>query len=290
MLTFTPTGAALGSICTGLAGLTTATEADLEEIQAHLRSDLLVVLRGMNQSTITDFRDFARRFGELNQYYRPGQWNDPSAPEVLIFSNLPHYGNLAGSGPLDWHSNNSYCQRVAQYALLYGVRTPAPERGGATKFADLQAAYEALDSQVKELIDGLEVLRSVKKTIYKYSDLKEAAGDPIPSGIGPLVRQNERTGRRTLYDVGATVWVHILGMSVDDSERLRKQLFEHATQPRFRYDHRWQQGDLIIWDNVSTLHGRDGFDAAETRLCWELDIKDEVATVRPLHSEFGEKV
>ena len=178
---------------------------------------------------------------------------------------------------------------MASIALLQGIQTPPPEAGGGTSFVNLAGAYAALDDATKSEIEGMQVLRR-HKAFFNDPNPEFFQTEQAHSVISPLVRRAPLSGKPTLYDIGDRWWVSIVGLSRPKSDALRRRLFEHSTQERFKYAHRWQPGDLIIWDNISTMHRRDEFDNSYTRICRVLDVMEEVPSGKsPVHAASQER-
>lgn len=163
-----------------------------------------------------------------------------------------------------WHTDSSFKPTPAKYSLLY-ART-VPEMGGNTEFADMRAAYDALDEESKGLIAGLNCQHS---EIYSRDTLGFEDFDPEDRAKWgmpvrqPLVLRHPVTGRYSLYlssHAGA-----IVGWPNPEARVLLRDLIEHATQRKFVYAHSWEQGDLVMWDNRVTMHRGRRFDRNQLR-------------------------
>lgn len=156
-----------------------------------------------------------------------------------------------------WHTDMSFHPVRATYSLLSAHALPA-NGGPPTEFADMRAAYDALPTDMKTRIDGLTAEHS-----YWYS--RVAGGGP-PATAGELASRpparhalvHERGGRKALYI--ASHASHIVGCPEDEGRALLEELMAFATQPQFVYAHEWQVGDVLIWDNLSTMHRARPFD------------------------------
>lgn len=161
-----------------------------------------------------------------------------------------------------WHSDSSFMQTVAKYSLL-SARV-VPDAGGDTEFADMRAAWDALPDDLREIVaDRIgehHPLHSRMLLGNVYSD-EQMAG--IPPARWPLVRTHPGSGRKYLF---TPIHVHkIDGMSLPEARMLVTELIEHATQPQFVHRHKWQAGDLVMWDNRCTLHRGRRFDYTQRR-------------------------
>ncbi len=161
-----------------------------------------------------------------------------------------------------WHTDSSFMQTVAIYSLL-SARV-VPETGGDTEFTDMRAAWDTLPDDLRTMVTGLvgehHPLYSRILLDNTYSDEQMAS---IPPAHWPLVRTHPGSGRRYLF---TPIHVHrIEGMSMAEARVLVNELIEHATQPQFVHRHRWQAGDLVMWDNRCTLHRGRRFDYTQRR-------------------------
>jgi len=162
-----------------------------------------------------------------------------------------------------WHSDSSFQQPRAKYSMLSAVVVPT--FGGETEFADLRMAYDALPDWRKRQIDGLKAVHSALHSRFMLGDTNytEAQRQSIAPAVWPLAQTDPRTGRNILF-----VGIHaceIQGMTLAEGRMLIMDLLEHATQREFVYQHHWQVGDLVMWDNTATVHRGRYFDFAERR-------------------------
>ena len=235
-------------------------EATFREIEAAFHDNLAVVFRRQNLSNERHI-EFSRRFGEL-EIHIVEKYLLPGYPEILLISNIrdergEHIG-LADAG-FTWHSDTSYRRRPSRCSLLYAKEVPQRDGQslGDTVFANAIAAYEALPEGMKKRLAGL-------KAIHRYSARRRVADSPrpkltqaqldeTPDIAHPIVRTHPYTGRKSLY-VTAGECVGIEGMPEDEAVDLIAELDTHCTRPEFLYRHKWQVGDLLMWDNTSSMH------------------------------------
>ncbi|HEY8290394.1 MAG TPA: TauD/TfdA family dioxygenase, partial [Acetobacteraceae bacterium] len=162
-----------------------------------------------------------------------------------------------------WHSDSSFRAVPAKYSLLSG--RIVVDNGGRTEFADMRAAYDALDDATKAEIEDLVCEHSL---IYSrgalgftaLSDEETAAFRPVRQR---LVRTHPVTGRKSLYlssHIGT-----IVGWPMPEARAFIRDLAEHATQPEFTYAHKWRPYDLVMWDNRQTMHRVTRFDETQVR-------------------------
>jgi taurine dioxygenase len=235
-------------------------EATFREIERAFHDNLVVVFRRQNLSNERHI-EFSRRFGEL-EIHIVKKYLLPSFPEILLISNIrddrgKHIG-LADAG-FTWHSDTSYRRRPSRCSLLYAKEVPQRDGRplGDTVFANAIAAYEALPERMKERLAGL-------KAIHRYSARRRVADSPrpkltqeqldeTPDIAHPIVRTHPYTGRRSLY-VTAGECIGIEGMPDAEAIGLIAELDTHCVRPEFLYRHKWQVGDLLTWDNTSSMH------------------------------------
>jgi len=235
-------------------------EATSREIERAFHDNIVVVFRRQNLSNERHI-EFSRWFGEL-EIHIVKKYLLPGFPEILLISNIrddrgEHIG-LADAG-FTWHSDTSYRRRPSRCSLLYAKEVPHRDGQalGDTVFANAIAAYEALPESTKQRIDGL-------KAIHRYSARRRVADSPrpkltqaqleeTPDIAHPIVRTHPYTGRKSLY-VTAGECVGIEGMPGGEAVDLIAELDAHCVRPEFLYRHKWQVGDLLMWDNTSSMH------------------------------------
>lgn len=162
-----------------------------------------------------------------------------------------------------WHSDASFRPISGALSMLHAH--VVPPSGGDTLFADLRAAYDELDDETKELIEGLITEHSIfnSRGQLGHTDYTDAERAALPSVRHPLVRVHSGSKRKTLY-MGSHA-SHIIGWPQPEGRLLLRDLMEHATQQRFVHAHKWQVGDLVLWDNRCTLHRGTRYNDAKYR-------------------------
>ncbi len=155
-----------------------------------------------------------------------------------------------------WHTDASFEQPAGRYSMLYARNIP-PVRAD-TEFADMRAAYDALDEQTRQTIADLHVYHSIVYSRHVMGfDFSAEEAALLPGATHPLVRTFP-DGRKALYL--ASHAERITEWDVPSGRLLIKDLIEHATRPQFLYSHEWAKGDLVIWDNRMTMHRARPFD------------------------------
>lgn len=266
------------------------TSDDVAAIEAGMDEYAVLVFRGQD---ITDEQQkaFSLNFGALEI---PGKHsNIQKAEGRRIDGEMADVSNLDrdhkpmarddrvrmfGLGNRLWHSDSSFKAVPAKYSILSGRIVPS--RGGETEFADMRAAYDALDAAVKTEIESLvcehSLLFSRGKLGFEEMSAEEKANfKPVRQR---LVRPHPVTGRRSLY-LSAHIGT-ILGWPVPEARIFIQDLTEAATQREFVYSHKWRQYDLVVWDNRQVMHrGRAFDDINEARDVRRTTIAGEEMTV-----------
>ncbi len=170
---------------------------------------------------------------------------------------------LFGLGNRLWHSDSSFKPIPAKYSLLHAHSIPS--RGGNTEFADMRAAWDALDPETRATCEGLicEHSQLYSRQILGFTDFTDEERARFAPVRQVLVRTHPVTGRKSLYlssHAGG-----IVGWPVPEARAFLRDLVEHATQRQFVYSHRWRVGDLVMWDNRQTMHRARPFPAHEPR-------------------------
>lgn len=257
-------------------------EADVRAINAGMNQYAVLVFRGQPLSAQQQL-DFAGSFGPLDiGLKRVFQRKERLGDERLIdISNVDYSGavaqraspkNLSNFANQLWHSDSSFMKPRAAYSLLHAVVLPS--WGGNTEFADLRAAWDALDAKTQAEVEGLQAEHYALHTRLllgddAYTDEQKQA---IAPALWPLVHTHPGSCRKVLF-----VGVHarqIIGWPTAESRMFIADLIEHATQRERVYAHRWQVGDTVIWDNRATLHRGRRYDLAERRELRRTTIND----------------
>jgi alpha-ketoglutarate-dependent taurine dioxygenase len=221
--------------------------------------------------------EFARRFGELEFSAKPIT-NVTKDGTVLSDPADDRIKSMRGNE--GWHHDSTYMPVQAKGAVFTAEIVPAS--GGATGWADMRAAYEALDDETRKRIEGLSAYHSLYYSQGRVGSLpkqNEQGGydqygyhDGEPS-LRPLVKVHPDTGRPNLL-IGRHAY-GIPGLDPDESERLLDRLNDVACQPPRLYFHQWEVGDAVIWDNRRLMHQATPFDITQARRMWHTRIAGE---------------
>ncbi len=186
-----------------------------------------------------------------------------------------HRKRLYGLGNRLWHTDASFQDPAGRYSMLH-ARVLPPVRAD-TQFADLRAAYDALDDEMKAKLEGLTCHHSIahsRRTLgFEFSAEEQ---ERLKGAYHPLVRNLPRAGRKSLYL--ASHAAQVMEMSLPEGRLLIWELMQHAVQPQFVHSHEWRDGDLVIWDNRCTMHRATPFDDTkykrELRRVTTLDLQE----------------
>ena len=184
---------------------------------------------------------------------------------------------LFGLGNMLWHSDSSFKPVPAKYSILSARRIPPA--GGNTEFADMRAAYDALDDAAKREIHDLICRHSqlFSRGILGFTDFTEGERAKWAPVRQRLVRRHPRTGRLSLYLSSHAG--EIEGWPVPEARALLRDLTEHATQRPFVYAHVWRPHDLVMWDNRVTMHRARRYDHTEVRDLRRTTLTNEVSSL-----------
>ena len=223
---------------------------------------------------------FASRFGEpedhtMTQFTLPGQ------PKVYVLSNRTQDGKAIGAhnDGVGWHSDYTYKEQPVMCTMLYAVEVPA--EGGDTLLADMCAAYDALPAEKHAQIDNLTVHHSYQyfmatRRVENRMELSDELKAQNPDVFHPLVRTHPADGRKALWGGGGTA-KQVVGMEAAEGLQLLRDLIAFGTQDQFVYRHKWQVGDVLVWDNRCTMHTGSLYDDKKyIREAWRLWVKGDV--------------
>ncbi|MBV8729062.1 MAG: TauD/TfdA family dioxygenase [Acidobacteriia bacterium] len=242
--------------------------------------DHLVLLFRRQQLTDEDLIRFSRRFGELDwaPVQETGRRFVEGHPEIYVVSNVIENGEPIGSlgaGEAVWHTDMSYLEAPPKASVLYALEVPSS--GGNTYFCNMARAYECLPGSLRERIAGLRLKHDATYNSGGYVRQGLSATDDAVTSPGvyhPIAPMHPETGRRALY-LGRRRNAYVGGLALAESEALLDELWGLATQPELTWAHEWRVGDLVLWDNRSTMHRRDAFEPAFRRILHRTQIKGE---------------
>jgi alpha-ketoglutarate-dependent taurine dioxygenase len=217
-----------------------------------------------------DQRRFASYFGSVAKRVppRPGavgadtliEWDDM----LLVTDNVDAGGKPLGAlghGEMWFHSDKCYHRKPHRASFLYGLEIPT--EGGHTRFSSSYAAYERLPADAQKKIDGAMVMQGHQYTTGRRIDLTVDI-ETMHHCRQPIIVTNPGSGRKALYVTSQnTMWIE--GMDRAESEALLTTMFDIAEDPAIIYEHVWQPGDLVVWDNLACLHARTDWPGEQRR-------------------------
>jgi alpha-ketoglutarate-dependent 2,4-dichlorophenoxyacetate dioxygenase len=266
--------------------------AEVATIEAGMDRHAVLVFPGQH---LTDEQQigFTRHFGELEGYNTPGhirkQTDSRLGAGIADFSNLDKFGAIMSDqdrvwffklGDRLWHSDSSFRPVPAKYSLLSGRIIPS--WGANTEFADMRAAYDALDDRTRVEVEDLVCEHSLtfSREAIGFTGLTEQEKSAFRPVRQRLVRTHPVTGRKSLF-LSAHAGT-IEGWTIPEARMFLRDLTEFATQPRFVYSHEWRVDDLVIWDNRTTMHRARRFDRNEVRDVRRTTLGGDVATIEQI--------
>jgi len=259
----TPSGATLGATIDGLdLSQPLADEAFNEVVRA--LGDYAVIRFPRQELSGRNLKDFSARFGDL-EVNVANSYQEPGLPEVMILSNIVRQGKPIGMADAgqDWHTDMSYSKTIAFANVLYGIEIPHRDGKplGSTAFCNMHAAYEGLPADVKRRLDGMTVLHDFNKFWEmmrrergsKRPPLTEAQRQAKPPVSHSIFLTHPLTGRKVLY-ANPGYSVRINELPEKESDDMLAYLFEHQTKPEYQYVFSWQPGDVLLWEDIGTIH------------------------------------
>ena len=233
MMTITPKDAPLGATVTGVDLHKPLDDATAEAIRAALVRHEVLFLPAAELSPAEQIR-FGSVFGHLQLHAALDAMADH--PEIVVFDT-----SVRANTAEWWHSDVTCAPEPPMGAILQIVI--APPTGGATHWASMTAAYDALDPAMKHRLEGLHALH-------------RSWWQPVQESVHPVVRTHPESGRKALF-VNQIFTKRIVELDEQESSDLLGALIEHATSDAFTVRHDWQSGDIAFWDNRSTQHRVD---------------------------------
>ncbi len=282
LLDIVPNKAVLGAEVRGI-DLKSLDDAQFAAFERAWHQHEVLLVRGQTLSD-QDLVAFSRRFGDLDwaPVQETGRRFVEGIPEIYIVSNVKLNGEpigSLGSGEAVWHTDMSYLDVPPMASMLYALEIPPV--GGNTSFCSMYAIYDALPAALKNRIADLKIKHDGTYNSGGY--LRQGVtptDDPrtSPGAVHPLVCTHPDTGRQMLY-LGRRRNAYLLGLELSESEALLDDLWAYVDRPEFSWEHVWQVGDLVMWDNRCTMHRRDPFDDSARRIMHRTQIKGSARPV-----------
>jgi len=227
----------------------------------------VIVIRDQ-KLTPAQLSDFSKNFGPLHVHHL-AENTIPDHPEVRVLSNVKKKGRYIGQyrGGHYWHTDLIFCEKIGHATILHGVQCP-PE-GADTLVCDMRGAFEAMPKELQDKIDGKVAHHD---HAYRYNILyperppltpEQAA--KVPPVDHPMVCFHPQSGRKSILLTVPTI--RTLGdLNEDDTAKLMNEVEAFCTQPQFIYAHKWRDGDVVMWDNLCTMHSATPFDEKYDRI------------------------
>jgi taurine dioxygenase len=210
------------------------------------------------------FARFGAMFGEL-EINVANLFHEPGFPQVMVLSNMTRDGKPVGLGDAGqgWHTDMSYSKDIALANVLYAIKVPVRDGRplGDTQFRNMHAAYEDLPADIKRRLAG----RTATHDFAKFWDMMRARPGsqrgPLtpeqrakkPPVSHPIFLNHPITGRAILY-CNPGYAIRIDGLPEAESSELLELLFAHQEKEKYFHAHRWTEGDVLMWDNIGTVH------------------------------------
>lgn len=275
----------LGAVVMGLDARKAQAGETIFRLKQALAEHLILIFKKQSLDDL-QYLAFASYFGAI---FRPSADNPVLAtqsdtgtpPDVVPVSNAVGQGDYTGHGELSPHADHQWTPTPSFGSLLYAIELP--QDGGQTTWFNTIKAYDALDEKTKQHIDPLQLItynpfvraKSNKGTekAYGNSPLYRFKNQPILGHAypHPLVRTHPESGRRALWLNTATE-VELVNYDDRAGSELIAELRAHVLKAEFRYEHPWEQGDIVFWDNQVTLHSRRPFPSDQRRLIKRISL------------------
>jgi taurine dioxygenase len=241
----------------------------VRQIKQAWHAHAVLLFRNQNLSE-EDQRRFASHFGPIAERVKPppgaGRVNSPDWGDMMMITDRVNADGeplgALGHGEMWFHTDKCYRERPHGASFLYGIEIPT--EGGHTKFASLYAAYENMADDLKRRFAGTMVMQGHEYGVGRRIRL-EVDLSYIHHCRQPMIVANPGSGRKALYvSRQNTMWIE--GMDRAESEAMLDRLFDLTEDAANVYEHVWQPGDLLMWDNLACLHARTDWPKGETRM------------------------
>ena len=269
----TPLSAACGAEITGVDLTQELSAPTVAAIRQAWHDHIVLVFRGQEITEEQQLR-FASYFGSLGrrkeamfreELQSRNQGTKQVNPNILLVSNIKEKGEPIGAfgeGEMWFHIDSGYAEKPYNYTFLYALELPST--GGNTQFSNMYRAYDALPADLKIRLAGKKALHIHE---YERSAKVELRDDLSKSAhfFHPVFSTHAETGRKSLF-VDRLMTARLEGLPKEENESLLEQLYEIGERPEFIYEHKWQLGDFVMWDNRCAIHARTWFPPEERRL------------------------
>ena len=269
--------ARIGAIATGV-DVRALSDADWNALYRTWLDSIVLVIRDQTL-TIEEFLAYSRRFGWLKPH-RVMRTRHPDHPELTVMG----VGTRKPDGKVDrailergggWHTDSPWDVEICKATQLYAIAIPS--QGGDTLFASMYDAYDTLPERLRTRVADLKAEHVYGGRGRRGNELLEPEDRLRPPAVHPIVRTHEETGRKSLYANPYHI-VRIQGVCDAESEELIAELTDHMVATTAQYRHKWQVGDIVIWDNRCALHSATGgYPIEEKRIHWRVTIMQDAS-------------
>ena len=241
--------------------------ATVAEIVQAWHDNLILLFRGQHLDAERQL-EVTSWFGTPGKVARPKEFHPKGyekLPEgIMLISNIRENGEPIGAlpdGEMMFHHDMMHAEVPHKATMLNAVEIPS--HGGNTLFASGYAAYDTLADEIREPLEGRRAFHH-----YNYGSVQKGDGKGTPAfseSNHPVFRTHDDTGKKAIY-VNRLMTEGGLEMDQEEADQLLSAVFDHAEKPEFVYEHGWQVGDLLLWDNRCSMHARTDFPETERRL------------------------
>lgn len=268
---------AFGAECSGLDLTQSLSPAEVKQVTDAMDKWGITVWRNTGLSD-EGHVEFSRNFGYLERVPKRPEGQKTRLPyrELFDASNLNLQGEITNDpvaveyrkGDRLWHTDSAFLEKRTSYSILLAHEAPPPEAGGETWFADARTAYDDLPEETKALIEGKMGLNSLWWSRKKAgADVSEEEVYERPMARHPIVHTHAGSGRKSLFIAAHTM--EIEGMNKADGRQLIEELIAHTTQDKYTFKVVWNPGDMVIWDNLCSMHRGGEYDYT----AWKRDMR-----------------
>jgi taurine dioxygenase len=247
---------------------------DIAEIWRVFVDRTVILFRGQTLTQDELVRATAQ-FGTVAEYTRPKEFQmkgqQDLRPEIMLITNIREDGKPIGAHPdgeMWFHHDTIHRDVPTKATLLHALAVPT--HGGNTSFSNLFAAYDALPDDLRRALDGRMAFNAFQYGSNRKGDTTHAV-KAVSHAVHPAIRTHEDNGRKAIY-VDRLMTQHLLDMPEAESTAILERVFDFIEREEFVYEHVWRKGDVVMWDNRSSVHARADFPADQVRLMWRTTI------------------
>ena len=249
----------LGAIVTGVDLSKPVSDETFAAIRDAFLTHQVICLRGQQAMTTQNQLDFSRRWGNISVH-----------PYVPSIEGYPGVMKIYDPNPVTqtWHSDTTHAAKPPAITLL--LARSIPPYGGDTMWSNVYQVYEDLSPGMRETLDGL-------RAVHQGTELAASAGldaEAVKS-VHPVIRTHPQTGRRAVF-VNGNYTKRFDGWTEAESEPILQYLYAQVGRPEYVYRHKWQVGDLVMWDNRCTQHAVIADTGGAERILHRVTIEGDV--------------